>query len=43
MSKEILLTLDQWEGSILLNDGVLDALDWPKHIQVYINQNEKML
>lgn len=43
MNKEILLTMDQWEGSILLNEGVLDALDWPKHIQIYINQNEKML
>lgn len=43
MNKEILLTLDQIEGSILLNEGVLDALDWPKHIQVYFNQNEKML
>ena len=43
MSKEILLTLDQYEGSILLNEGVLDALDWPKHIQIYINTNEKML
>lgn len=43
MNKEILLTLDQFEGSILLNEGALDALDWPKHIQIYINPNEKML
>ena len=36
MNKEILLTMDQWEGSILLNEGVLDALDWPRQVQIMI-------
>ena len=37
------LTLDLAEYSILLSEGLLNALDWPRQIQIMINQNEKML
>lgn len=43
MNKEILLTLNLTEDSILLNEGVLDALDWPRQVQIMINKDEKML
>lgn len=43
MQNEILLTLNLTEDSILLNEGVLDALDWPRQVQIMINNNEKML
>ena len=40
---DLLLTLNLFEDSILLNEGVLDALDWPRQIQILINKDEKML
>lgn len=43
MSQEIILTLDLKEGSILLNEGVLDALDWPRQVQILINKEKKLL
>ena len=43
MNTPILLTLNLLEDSILLNEGVLDALDWPRHVQLMINKEEKML
>lgn len=29
-------------ASILLNEGVLDALDWPRQVQILINKEEKI-
>lgn len=43
MNNEILLTLNLMEDSILLNEGALDALDWPRQIQLMINTDQKML
>ena len=43
MNSDILLTLNLLEDSILLNEGVLEALDWPRQVQLMINQDEKML
>ena len=43
MNTPILLTLNLLEDSILLNEGVLDALDWPRQVQIMINKDEKML
>lgn len=43
MQNDILLTLNLTEDSILLNEGVLDALDWPRQVQIMINQDERML
>lgn len=43
MNNQIILTLNLPEESILLNEGVLDALDWPKQVQILINQESKML
>lgn len=43
MNRDILITLNLMEDSILLNKGVLDALEWPKQIQLMINRDEKML
>lgn len=43
MSQEIILTLNLMEDSILLNEGVLDALDWPRQVQILINKEDKML
>ena len=43
MNTPILLTLNLLEESILLNEGVLDALDWPRQVQILINKDEKML
>lgn len=37
------LTLDLADDSILLSEGLLNALDWPRQIQIMINQDEKML
>lgn len=42
-SESIILTLDPREESILLNEGVLNALDWPRQVQILINTDEKML
>ena len=43
MNSPIILTLNLPEGSLLLNEGILDALDWPRQIQILINEEEKML
>ena len=37
MSSNIILTLNLEEDSILLNEGILNALDWPRQIQLLIN------
>lgn len=43
MSSSIILTLNLVDNSILLNEGILDALDWPRQVQVMINGEKKML
>lgn len=43
MNSGIILTLNLQEESILLNEGVLNALDWPQQVQIMINKDEKML
>lgn len=43
MNTQIIITLNMTEDSILLNEGVLEALDWPRQIQIMINKDEKML
>ena len=43
MNTPIILTLNLLEDSILLNEGVLAALDWPRQIRIMINNEEKML
>ena len=37
------LTLNLLEDSILLNEGVLSALDWPRQVQIMLNKDEKKL
>ena len=41
MSSPIILTLNLEEDSILLNEGVLNALDWPRQVQLLINPEAK--
>ena len=43
MNTQILLTLNLIDDTILLNDGVLTALDWPRQVQMLLNKDEKML
>ena len=43
MSSNIILTLNLEEDSILLNEGILNALDWPRQIQLLINTETKQL
>ena len=43
MNSPIILKLNLMEDSILLNEGVLHALDWPRQVQLMINQDAKML
>ena len=43
MNRQILLTLNLPEDSILLNEGILEALDWPRQVQILINPEEKKL
>ena len=38
-----ILTFNLTDDSILLNEGILAALDWPKQVQILINRDEKML
>ena len=38
-----IMTLNLSEDTILLNDGVLDALDRPRQVQILINKDEGML
>ena len=34
MNSPIILTLNLQDDSILLNEGVLNALDWPRQVQL---------
>ena len=43
MNTQIIMTLNLPEDSILLNEGVLAALDRPRQVQILINKEEKML
>ena len=43
MNTPVILTLNLLEDSIMLNEGVVDALDWPRQVQIMINKDEKML
>lgn len=43
MSSPIILTLNLEEDSIMLNEGILNALDWPKQVQLMINPDTKQL
>ena len=43
MNTQIIMTLNLPEESILLNEGVLAALDRPHQVQILINKEEKML
>ena len=43
MNKEIILTLNLTEDTILLNEGVLEALDRPHQVQILVNMSEKAL
>ena len=38
-----IMTLNLQEDSILLNEGVLEALDRPRQVQILLNKEEKML
>ena len=42
MSSPIILTLNLEEDSIMLNEGILNALDWPKQVQLMINLSSLM-
>lgn len=43
MSAQIILTINLEDQSILLNEGTLDALDWPHQIQLYMNPDTRQL
>ena len=43
MSSPIIMTLNLTEDSILLNEGVIAALDRPRQVQILINSDEKAL
>ena len=43
MNTPILMTLNLRDDTILLGDGVLNALDRPRHVQLLLNKDEKML
>ena len=43
MNTQLIMTLNFRDGSILLNEGVLTALDRPKQVQIRINPAEKKL
>ena len=43
MSAPIIMTLNLMEDSILLNEGVIAALDRPRQVQILINSDEKAL
>ena len=42
MNSKIFITLNLLDNSILLNEGVLNALDWPRQVQLLINNDESM-
>ena len=43
MNTQIYLTLNLTDDTILLDEGVLNALDWPRQVQMLLNKDEKML
>ena len=43
MSTPIILTLNLNENSILLNEGLLNALGWPRQVQLMLNAETKQL
>ncbi len=43
MNSQIILTLNLADDSILLNEGVIEALDYPRQVQILMNRNERML
>lgn len=43
MNAPIIMTLNLTEDSILLNEGVITALDRPRQVQIMINSDEKAL
>ena len=43
MNKPIIITLNLPEDTILLNEGVLDALDRPRQVQILVNKEEKKM
>ena len=43
MNTPILMTLNLRDDTILLGEGVLNALDRPRHVQLLLNKDEKML
>lgn len=43
MNKPIIITLNLPEDTILLNEGVLDALDRPRQVQIMVNKEEKKM
>ena len=43
MNVPIIMTLNLLDDSILLNEGVLTALDRPRQVQILINSEEKKL
>lgn len=43
MNKSIIVTLNLQDDTILLNDGVLDALGRPRQVQILVNKEEKKL
>ena len=43
MNTQLIMTLNLKDGSILLSKGVLNALDWPRQVQMMVNPSEKKL
>ncbi len=43
MNESVYLTLNLTDDSILLNETVLEILDYPKQVQILINKEKKML
>ena len=43
MNTQMFMTLNLKDGSILLSKGVLNALDWPRQVQMMVNPSEKKL
>ena len=41
MSGEILLTMNFQENAIMLNEGVLDALQRPQQVQLMVNEEDQ--
>ncbi len=39
----IILTFNLKDGSLFLNEGILNALDWPRQIQILINTDDRKI